>query len=1181
MDKGVLRNFAINARNDLEERIENKINSYFIAEKFTVEQRGDLYYLKSNNHSLTLSSSEFEKRELLIKRIDELTLERVIEEAAYTWFNRLIAIRYMEIHDYLPLTKDNLGLGIRVLSSINNEVSPEILKYQNLINTKIDIKFNKNIFEKLKTENDKFKYVLNLIIDKIKIVIPQVFGGVTDYVDTLLPENLLNDDSFIHNLILDIPETYFDDVEIIGWLYQYYNQTKKDEVISSRKTYKTHEIPYATQLFTPDWIVKYMVQNSLGKYWIENSHTNNEDLIKSWKYLIKENIVLKNNKISPEEITFIDPCSGSGHILVYAFDLLYQIYLTSGYPSQIIPSLIINKNLFGLDIDDRAGQLSILSILLKSREIDKDIFNKPESRNLNILSIQELKKVDEYSMLSLPEEYQNKISELIKEFSNAKEIGSLSKGVEKDYTKLLDYINKTDFIVKSNLENKLTNIISQNKILTKKYDVIVTNPPYITNKYLSDLLKETLKTNYEDGTADLFAAFILRCSMFAHEKSYISLMTPNVWMFLPSYNRLRNAMLNYNSLKDLVYLNKGSFFQEATVDIIAFTFNKNVDNNKTLFVNLDEFEANLTSQEKGFLKIVNESNSPQKIVKSKDFFLQLPRSPLAFWISDTVKNAFQEKPLSEYGEAKQGIATANNNRFLRFWYEIDYRDFSLVDNINKTKYKWYPYNKGGAYRKWYGNFDYVVNWQNDGFEIKNYRNSSGKLLSRPQNLDFMFKEGITWTLLSSSYFGVRYLPAGFVSDINGMAYFSKDKTKTNYLLGFFSTKVMEHLLMALNSTFAFQSGDIMKTPIIISQEKINDVTKIVSTNIELSQKDWDLYETSWNFQVHPLIFESRISHFGRKGEQDHLIENLFEHLKTSINMRFEKLKENEEELNKVFINIYNLQKELSYKVEDKNVTLTKIFESSNVVPLEIKGNKYIKTKEDVVKSFISYFVGCLFGRYSLDQDGIVFAGGNFNYGDYKKFKPLKDNIIPITDNKYFAEDIVYKFLEFIEILFSKETLNENVEFIANTLGKKDLETDVETIRRYFINDFYRDHVQTYKKKPIYWLFNSGKDDGFKGLMYIHRYDENLIPKIRLDYVHAMQNIYQRELEEVKYKLSTDLVLTEKKNLQDREVDLNKKIVELNNYDELIAHAANQRITLDLDDGIDVNYDKLKELLAKK
>ena len=1168
MDKGVLRNFAINARNDLEERIENKINSYFIAEKFTVEQRGDLYYLKSNNHSLTLSSSEFEKRELLIKRIDELTLERVIEEAAYTWFNRLIAIRYMEIHDYLPLTKDNLGLGIRILSSSDNQFDPEILKYQNLINSKLDINFNKRYYEKISNDNEKFKYVLDLITNKMKIVIPQVFGGVTDYVDVLLPDNLLNEDSFIHNLITDIPEIYFNNVEIIGWLYQYYNQTKKDEVISAKKTYKKHEIAYATQIFTPDWIVKYMVQNSLGKYWIEHSNVNNDHLIESWEYFINDNVVKSSESISPEDITFIDPCMGSGHILVYAFDMFYQIYLAAGYPSQAIPSLIISKNLFGLDIDDRAGQLSVLSILLKSREIDKDIFNKKQSKNLNIMSIQEFKDLDEFSVSSLPEEYQLQINELIEEYSNAKEIGSLLLGLENDYNNLLDFMNKTDYIVKSNLENKLLNITKLNYLLTSDYNIVVTNPPYLNNRVMSSRLKQYLNDNFNDYKLDLFSAFIKRNSLFGNNKSYIALMTPNVWMFLTSYTKLRDYILNNMTFDSLIDLKKGSFFSEATVDIISFVLKNKQTNNDGVFVGLDRYLPNLNDQNKGLLKTLN---NKEFYIKKPDSFKKISGYPIAYWINENIVNQFDNQKLGDLFLVKKGMDTGNNKKFLRYWYEVDSNTVIYSGKKENTiKHKWVPYNKGGEFRKWYGNNEIVINWLNNG---KSLRNTKANLRSE----QLYFKNSVTWTAVTSNNTSFRYSDYGAIFDSAGSSLFANEKNL--YVLALCNSVISDKFLQIINPTLNYGAGTVSSIPYIESDFHL--INKISEQNIELSKDDWNSNETSWDFKTHQLILESRIFHFGKKGKQDHLIENIYEHLKTSVNMRFKKLKENEVKMNQIFINNYNLKEEYKSQIEDRNISISKIFDSSNEIYPEIKGNRYIKTKEDIVKSFISYFVGCLFGRYSLDQDGIVLAGGNFNYNNYIKFKPLKDNIIPITDNKYFSEDIVYKFLEFIEILFSKETLNENVEFIANTLGKKDLETDVDTIRRYFINDFYKDHVQTYKKKPIYWLFNSGKDDGFKGLMYIHRYDENLIPKIRLDYVHAMQNIYQRELEEVKYKLTTDLVLSEKKKLQDREVDLNKKIVELNNYDELIAHAANQRITLDLDDGIDVNYNKLKELLAKK
>ena len=1208
MDKGILRNFAINARNDLEERIENKINSYFIDEKFTIEQRGDLYYLNNDDHSLTLSSTEYEKRELLIKRIDELTLERVIEEAAYTWFNRLIAVRYMEIHDYLPLTRANLGLGIRVLSSPDNKLEPEILKYTNLINTNLDIKFNKKTFERCVNDNDKFKYILELIIDKIKIVIPQVFGGITDYVDLLLPENLLNGDSFIHNLIFDLPEHYFNNVEIIGWLYQYYNQTKKDEVFAAKKTYKKHEISYATQLFTPDWIVKYMVQNTLGRYWIENSNENST-LIKKWTHLIKDEIKFSGDLKSPEEIKFIDPCCGSGHIMVYAFDVFYQIYSTIGYSKNDIPTIILTKNLYGLDIDDRAAQLSVLSVLLKARDYDKNIFNNLDVNKLNILSLSETRNLDEFSKKSLPISFSNELEELEREYFNAKEVGSLLLGIDYDYENLVDTINNSDFIVKSNLETIIDKVVKQNDILNSKYDIVVTNPPYMGSRNMPPNLKKYINQHYKNYKSDLYSSFIYRSISLSKRNGYISLITPPSFMFLSSFEKLRETLLDKTWIASFLYMGRGIFgvdFGSASfvlkktdlVDKPSYFFKLHektfqlldlYDIEKLYITSLNNLNFKFNFAEYDINKSINkqfiEGNQiDEKAIKIAYLLEQtnlgnIPGKPLSFWSPKKIIELFgQAKPISEKAIPRTGIKTGDNNRFLRFWWEVNYlsiefnRESAEISSGNK---KWHPYNKGGAFRKWFGNEDYIINYNENGRTI--FQHSDNRT-SQNYPEEFKFKPSISWSMVSSGAPSFR-IKKNNLFDIGGPSLFPKNQDDFYYFLGFLNSNIAKEILFMLNPTINYQGGDIGNLPIIISDKsKINE---LVHRCIDLSKRDWDSNELSWNFKSHPFILEMKTFHYGNKGGNDYLLEDIYNHLKTTTDMRFNELKNTEIEINRLFNKKYELTEDVSSELMDKDITITKIFNSEKDVYDQIKSNKYIKTSKDIVKSFISYFVGCLFGRYSLDEEGIVYAGGEFETNNYKKFKPLKNNVIPITDSKYFSEDIVYNLFVFLELLFSKETLNDNISFIANVLEKKGLETDEETIRRYFINDFFKDHIHAYNKKPIYWLFDSGKDDGFKGLMYIHRYDDNLIPKIRLDYVHAMQNIYQRELEEVKYKLTTDLVLSEKKKLQDREVDLNKKIVELNNYDELIAHAANQRITLDLDDGVDVNYDKLKELLAKK
>ena len=1162
MDKVVLKKFAIESRSDLMNRMSKEINKLYYNEDFDINKQGELYILTNDkNHTLKLTEDEYNKRELLIKRINELSYEQVVEESAYTWFNRIIAIRYMEIHDYLPLTKDNRSIGIRVLSSKDNTPDPEILKFSILNSNELDINFNLEKYNSLSEEN-RYTYILSLICKKLGKVIPQVFDGITDYIDILIPDNFLSDSGFITKLIKEVPEENFNDVEVIGWLYQYYNQTEKDRVISAKKSYKKNEIPYATQLFTPDWIVKYMVENSLGRYYVE--HNNDKDIINNWKYFINDNLIINNNRINPKEITFIDPCCGSGHILIYAFEVLYQIYLNSGYNKNDIPELILKNNLYGLDIDDRAGQLAILSVLLKAREYDKNIFNKEIVRNLNIMSIQESNTIDKSSLYFLNnEELKNKLTYVINTFENAKEIGSLLLVDAYDYLSLINRIREDNNLFNSSMMDKLESLLKVAYILQKKYDVVVTNPPYMNNSVMSIILKTYIQKNYSDVKSDMFSSFILRNSKFGTNESYLGFMTPYVWMFISSYEKLREYIINNLNISSLIQL-EYSALEEATVPICTFVLkNQNSDTNGSYF-KLTNYKGGMKIQERKFLEI-NNNKLNGYYLKEQNEFLKIPGCPIAYWISKRYIKIFeQNERLANKANVKQGLATGDNNRFLREWYEVNIHNTLLnpksIEESKISNVKWFPYNKGGEFRKWYGNNDFVVDWKDDGKTIKNLRDFNGNLKSRPQNTNFYFNESITWSKISSSSISFRYKPFGHIFDVAGTSIFS-NKENLIYLLGLCNSKVILSILNATSPTLNFEVGQISSLP--IKYENNEEIKKIVNSNIDISKEDWDSFETSWDFITHPLIeYKSGAGYGEDLTKWNYLIKDSFNSWKDNCEEKFKLLKHNEEELNRIFIDIYGLQDELTPEVEDKDVTIRKA------------------DKLRDIKSFISYAVGCMFGRYSLDEEGLIYAGGDFDSSKYKTFKADEDNIIPITDQTYFKDDIVEKFKEFLKVTFGDQTLNENMDYIAKVLGNKIGESSEDTIRRYFVNDFFNDHVKIYQKRPIYWLLDSGKKSGFKALIYMHRYNENLIPKARLDYLHKVQSVYEKRKLELENILNEDLSLIEKKNIQKELVDLNAKLAEIKVFDEKISHIANQRINIDLDDGVKVNYEKFSDILAK-
>ena len=1145
MDKAVLKKFAIESKVDLTKKIENRINSLYLDEQFDKEQKGDIFTLSNDKHKLNLTKDELDDREKLSKRINEVGKEQVIEEATFTWFNRIIAIRYMEINDFLPLTIDNQSLGFRVLSSKDNTPDPEILKFANLNNNALDLSINKEYYLSLE-ESKRFNYVLLLVCNKLSEVIPQVFDGRTDYIDVLMPDNLLSENGFISKLLKEVPEENFKQVEVIGWLYQYYNQTEKDKVISAKKAYKKNEIPYATQLFTPDWIVKYMVENSLGRYYIE--HNGMSNIVNNWKYFIKDNINITNNKLNVEKITFIDPCSGSGHILVYGFELLYQMYINEGYSKQDIPELILKNNLFGLDIDDRAGQLSVLSVLLKAREYDKNIFNKEIVKNLNILAIQESTGLSDLAQfVDLSETSKALYSYLNETFKYAKEIGSLLKVEDYDYSNLINDIKDNHTIFKTDLNMRVLPLIKAANILSKKYDCVVTNPPYLSNALMINHIKDYVDANYNESKKDLFGCFILRNLAFKSIHGYVAMITGNVWMFISSFENLRRKIIENTSISSLIYLNKGSFFEIATVDVCSFVLGENSETNGVCY-KLTSKDNGLEGQNQELIKLLASGKSYSF---DANIIRKIPGIPFAFWLNNSFVNLFlNEEKVKDIAYPKQGMHTGNNELYLRLWHEVNCKEIMLEESEKWIdSYKWAKINKGGEFRKWYGNRNYVINWINDGEKIKNNGHSVGA------NNKTFFKDMIGFTDFTSYKPSFRYYGKGFTYDVSGPSLFNDNiKISDYYFLAFLNSIIVEEMMNILSPTVHMNQTSLGNIPIIIDSDNYNIIEKYVEDNIKISKMDNDLDETSWDFLKHPLLMPNI--------KRSTIKESLLNYYSNVIDKNFLELKNNEEELNKIFLNIYELQDELSFEVSDKDVTVRK--------PDILRD----------IKSFISYAVGCMFGRYSLDIDGLAYAGGEFDWDKYKTFKPDQDNIIPITDETYFDDDIANRFIKFVEVVFGKDTLHNNLNFIAETLGKRDTESDEDAIRRYFVNDFYNDHLKMYQKRPIYWLFDSGKKNGFKCLIYLHRYNKELVSKIRVDYLHKTQNTYEKLLSDVEYKLNQDISVQDVKKEQKRKIELTDKINECEVYEEEVADVANRMIDLDLDDGVKVNYDKFTYINPK-
>lgn len=1156
MDKNVLKKFAIESRQDLMEKIRNKIKTFYVDENFESEQKGEVFILSNNTHSLSLTYDEFKKRELLIKRIGELSLEQVIEEAAYTWFNRIIAIRYMEINDILPLTKDNQSLGIRVLSSRDNNPDPEILKFTNLMNPDLDIDFKKEKYVELKNDNDKIKYILLLICKKLSKEIPLVFGGITDYIDILIPDNMLADTGFITKIVKEVSEDNYDNVEIIGWLYQYYNNDIFNSIFDKdmvKKRLSSNQLPAATQLFTPDWVVKYMLQNSLGKKLKELCELDCE-----MNYYINEPIN-DNKDVKITDLKIYDPCCGSGHMLIYAFELLYAAYLKLGFKVSEIPYLILKNNLYGTDIDNRAAQLSVLSVLLKAREYDKNIFSKIEPNDINIININDSSNISATTISYLTNSNNVELAtRLIEDFKNAKEIGSLLNIEKNDYSSLLEEIIKDETIFGVELREKFIPLIKQANILSSNYDVVVTNPPYLNSSRMSVILSNYIQKYFPDSKNDMATAFIeIINNKYTKENGYSAFITTISWMYLSSFEKFRKKMLSNYQYESLVDYGTELFDGKiGHLPVVAWVNQKKIPSKNAIAIKLSNFIYNKREEKK--TEFFNKDNY---FTFNQIDFLKIPGSPFSYWVSDSFINNFEDcKYIDDYGilTGSQNI-TGNNDKYLRFWWEIN------CASINE---KWHFYSKGGDYKKYYGNLNLLIDWSENARKF--YKdNTTSNLL----NESLWYKEGITYSAITSIAPSFRYFPKNCLFDKGGPVIVVKDKLYM--LLGLLNSKVAEYYLNVFNSTVNIQTRDIKSFPI---KEPITNLDVLVQEQIEYARFFWNTLETSNNYTFE-IIEQDLDTISGSIIKFDNKIKNYVK-----------KYKNNEEIINEIVTTTYKMNKEISNNISDSEVP-------------------YVKYEIiDYIKSLISYAVGCMFGRYSLDKKGLIYAGGDFDnvYQKYKKedggwagsslanykylndngneielsFEVDNDNIIPITDEAYFSDDIVERFKTFIKTVYGDNTFNENMDFIAEALGKKGTETSEETIRRYFVNDFFNDHVKMYQKRPIYWLLDSGKKNGFKALIYMHRYNENLIPKARLDYLHRVQTTYEKLLSDVNYKLTTDLSMTDKKEAKNRQADLNAKLNEIKEYDEKIAHISNQRISIDLDDGVKVNYEKFKDILAK-
>lgn len=1226
MDKVALRNFAVNAKEKMEDDIKRKLELMGITEKGIGEETvKEDDYLKINGQEF--NKKEVKQREKIIEVLkarekDEgfkKCFNEFVEEIAYTWFNRIIAIRFMEVNDYIPD-------GIRILSSDReNDREPQIIR--EVFDT--DLEFSndeKNNVYKLKEENkieELFKFLFIKKCNKLNEILPELFEEAEDYSELLLPISINDEEGILRKLVDEVPEESFNvekegQIEVIGWLYQYYNEKKKEEIVGMNKgTIAKEDIPIATQIFTTDWVVKYMVQNSLGKYWIErNPDSKLKDKLEYFVTPKNEEIVYIDEKISPEEIKFLEPCMGSGHILVHAFDILMEIYKEAGYSDREAVKNIIEKNIYGLDIDKRAYQLTYFAVMMKGREYDRRFFtrgifpnvtyteesyflfdneSKKILRNSKKINMDELRTNFYFDGITIDDK-QNQVGEyLIRTFEDARETGSLIKVENFDYDSFDRYLDECrerytgslmEKIWKGNVYPLMKQIVKTAKILKNKYHVVCTNPPYL-NKY-NPKLKKFIETNYKEYKGDLFSVFMVRVFDFLVEDGYSGWMTPNVWMFIKTYEELRKYIIENKKIESLIQIAKGSFYKEATVDVITFVLgNSKKRDSKGLFIRLEDYKGDMEFQSKKVLEALENKNCGYFYEANEENFEKIPGMPIGYWASENLLEDFEKGiKASELIEPKQGLATADNDRFLRQWYEVEEKKISYnTKSINETEnneYKWYSYNKGGERRQWYGNYDYVVNWENNGNEIRNFKDGNGKLRSRPQNTEYYFREAVTWSDITSGRFAIRYRKKGSIHDVKGMSAFSTDNIKLKYILGIMGTKISDYVFKILNPTISLQIGNFSDFPVIENEQIKPKVISIVDDCIKISKYDWNTFETAWDFKASPLVnIERYVEEFenvkiGENGNVENkkidktqiiLIEVAYSQYKEFTNNQFLKLKKNEEELNRIFIDIYGLQDELTSDVSEKDITIAKIFDTDD----EIKGNNYVLTKADVVKQFISYAVGCMFGRYSLDEEGLIFAGGEFDKNKYSKFIPDEDNCIPITDSEYFSDDIVTRFVEFVKTVYGEETLEENLKFIAQALSNKN-DAPKDIIREYFLKSFYDDHLKRYKKRPIYWLYDAGKKNGFKALICMHRYNEQTTAKVRIGYLHELQKHYERRTSFLKDEIESN---NNRKKAEQELKKIKSQLDECKQFDEKMNHLSSEYISIDLDDGVKVNYEKVQ------
>lgn len=1164
MNKSALRSFSAWARRYLISNICDRAQFIGVTKDNVVPMQA------KTADSFMVNGVTFEfaptSRNHFVDYVREIGWENAIEEIAYTWFNRILAIRFMEVNGYLE--NGTNGDNIYVIGSVDPDRN-----FPDAVDRATELKYvdKEKVYKYQDAEDNAglFRYILMSQCAELSKWMPDVFEKVSDYTDLLLPETLLFPDGLIEHLTHDLNAADFDisaegngQVEIFGWMYQFYIAEKKDEVFKSKEKINKGTLPAATQLFTPDWIVRYMVENSLGKIWVaSHSESNLKEAMKYYldpdasdEEVIKIHEELKRDykAASIRDIKFIDPCCGSGHILVYAFDLFYRMYLEEGYTADMIPSIILENNLYGLDVDKRAIQLTSFALTMKARSYNKRLF-QDGYHFPNVVDVHESNGITDgdidtiSKLLALSDKEKEVVKECVFRFKNAEYFGSLINNFEyksSDYATLLskiqgkegtiDFPDMVAMLTFNKYYDLICTLLKQAAYMSAQYDCVVTNPPYLNPTACNDELKQYAATFYPDSKSDTFAMFIERCMEYLNAKGFQAMITMHSWMFLASYDALRKKILSSATTISMLHLGARAFedIGGEIVQTTSFILKKGVrKETKGIYCRLVDGESQ-TAKENMYL-----NGDCRYFFKQKEYD-DIPNNIFAYWISTSILNSFKaDSPIHKIGSPKQGMSTCDVKRFTRLWYEVSIENTNLIDPENISG--WVKYNKGGSSRKWYGNREYLVWWHNNGKDLQD----NGALL---RNRDAYFKPFIAWTKIASGGTTFRWFENNCLFDgAGGSLFITSADISPEYVLGFLNTNICSEILSLISPTLNFNENHIGEIPILFSEKYNERICSIVKHLIEVSRAEWDSYETSWDYSKHPLLVYKKST-----------IEQSFEVYSAQCEEWYRECTEGEQELNKLFGEIYGTT---DLDLTDSNITIRKA------------------DREREVKSLISYAIGCIMGRYSLKEDGLIFAGNNWDESRYSdELKPCEFGILPITEEQYFESDLCTRVIDFVRVVYGNDTLQENLKYIAATLKPGSFESPKSILRDYLFNSFFEDHYQMYQRRPIYWQLDSGKAGGFRAIMYAHRYNENSFPLVRTEFIQELRYKYEDEMSRQRERLTGASTTAESNSIKKEITTLDRKMVECIAYDELLNHVTSSiaNYSIDLDDGVLVNYSKM-------